>query len=302
LPDAVPAATFTEPSAVFNVTPALVVETCVRLTSANKTGLIPLRESLDNTFASDCPPTTPSTFEPVSLTASMVTTVNVELAVLPVPPFVEETAPLVLFFAPFVVAVTSTATVQVPLATIVPPLKVRLVSVAAGVKVGLPQPEILSLGIEATSRSLGSESVKATPVRDVPEFEFVIVKVSVLTSPTEIILGEKALLIEGLLKIVTVFDAQLLFVSSISATIVPGSTLQTPALLGLTKEPAAVGVTVIGTLNDPPDGIVTLPLAVQVKVLVAIAQLIIPVVPPAFVTLPTAYVAPVVGSSSVKST
>ena len=80
-----------------------------------------------------------------------VNTVSVSLAVLPVPPFVEVTLPLVLFFVPDVVAVTSTETVQFPLAAIVPPVNVREVFPDAGEKVGEPHPaETDALGVEAT--------------------------------------------------------------------------------------------------------------------------------------------------------
>src|SRR5574341_1568853 len=80
-------------------------------------------------------------------------------------------------------------------------------------------------------------------------------------------------------------SAQPLFVSSISAAAVSGSVVQTPPLFGFTSEPSAVGVTVTATLKEPPGGIVMAPLAVQVRVLDAIAQLIVPAVPPALVAV-----------------
>src|SRR5262244_2649161 len=61
------------------------------------------------------------------------TTVMLADALLPVPPFVEVTLPDVLFFTPAVVPVMLTATVQVPLAGMVPPLKLSVVAPAAGV-------------------------------------------------------------------------------------------------------------------------------------------------------------------------
>ena len=67
--------TSTEPSVRSSVTFALGLldgsktETRVRFTSARLTGLIPFRLSLVNTLASACPPMTPSTSLPVSLTA-----------------------------------------------------------------------------------------------------------------------------------------------------------------------------------------------------------------------------------------
>jgi hypothetical protein len=60
------------------------------------------------------------------------TTVNVSVPVLPVPPLVEVTLPVVLALSPAVVAVTLTVTVQVPLAATVPPEKLTDVLPAAG--------------------------------------------------------------------------------------------------------------------------------------------------------------------------
>jgi hypothetical protein len=59
-------------------------------------------------------------------------TFSVSLPVLPVPPLVDVTLPVVFAFAPLVVAVIDTLTVQVPLAAIVPPEKVRDVFPAVG--------------------------------------------------------------------------------------------------------------------------------------------------------------------------
>src|SRR3990172_1845978 len=80
-------------------------------------------------------------------------------------------------------------------------------------------------------------------------------------------------------------SAQSLFVSSISGAAASGSALHMPPPFGLTSAPSAVGVTVTAALKEPPEGIVTTPLAVQVSVLEAIAQLIVPAVPPAFVAV-----------------
>jgi hypothetical protein len=77
-------------------------------------------------------------------------TVNVSVPVLPVPPLVEVTFPVVFTFAPLLVAVILTATVQVPLAAMVPPEKLNEVLPAAGAKVGEPQPEVETFGVAAT--------------------------------------------------------------------------------------------------------------------------------------------------------
>jgi hypothetical protein len=90
----------------------------------------------------------------------------------------------------------------------VPPLKVNEVAPAAGEKAGLPQPDVPVFGVAATCKPEGNESVNATPVSAVPVFAFVIVKVSVLTPPTEIGSGEKLLLMEGAVKTVSLSMAQ----------------------------------------------------------------------------------------------
>jgi len=137
-------------------------------------------------------------------------TVNVSFAALPVPPFVDVTLPVVLFFTPTVVAVTSTVTVQLPLAAIVPPLKVNVVLPAAGAKVGAPQPVVVAFGVPATSSPAGRASVKATPVNAVPVFGFVIVKVKVEVPPTAMGSGAKFFAIEGGATTVTTFVLALL--------------------------------------------------------------------------------------------
>lgn len=64
------------------------------------------------------------------------TTVTDALAVLPVPPFVEVTAPVVLFFRPAVVPVTVILNVQLPPAASTPPVN-AIVSGAVVVNVPL---------------------------------------------------------------------------------------------------------------------------------------------------------------------
>jgi hypothetical protein len=55
-----------------------------------------------------------------------------------------------LTLSPAVVAVTSTVTVQVPEAAIVPLEKLTDVLPAVGANVGEPQPEVVALGVAAT--------------------------------------------------------------------------------------------------------------------------------------------------------
>ena len=119
-------------------------------------------------------------------------TVTDALAVFPLGAFDAVTLPLTLFFTPAVVPVTSTATVHVPLAAIVPPLNVSVVSPALGVNV--PQPGF-ALGVAATCNPDGSASVNATPVNALVVFGLVIVKVRVVTPPIGIVAAPNALLI-----------------------------------------------------------------------------------------------------------
>ena len=95
---------------------------------------------------------------------------------------------------------------------------------------------------------------------------------------------------------VTVFVAQALLLSLLSDTCVLGSTLQLPLLRGLDKLPVAVGVTGTVTVMVPPTGIVTVPLAVQVSVLLEIEQLVVPLVPPPLTRVTVPYVALLVGN------
>jgi hypothetical protein len=116
------------------------------------------------------------------------------IAVLPCEVSFEVTLPLVLSFTPAVVPFTSTFTVQLPLAGIAPPPKVRVVSVAAGANV--PPQVVLELGVAATSNPDGSVSENATPVRATVEFGFVIVNVSVEVPPIGIVAALNDLLID----------------------------------------------------------------------------------------------------------
>src|SRR6266581_2855334 len=76
-------------------------------------------------------------------------TVNVEDAVLPVPPLVEETFPVVLAYVPPVAATTLTVILQLPLAAIVPPLKLIVPTPAVAVNVP-PQVFVVERGVAFT--------------------------------------------------------------------------------------------------------------------------------------------------------
>jgi hypothetical protein len=88
------------------------------------------------------------------------------LLVVPVPPSVDVTAPVVLFLVPAVVPVTFTEKVQELLAAIVPPERLIVPEPATAVMVPLPQVPVRPFGV-ATIRPAGSVSLKATPVNAV---------------------------------------------------------------------------------------------------------------------------------------
>src|SRR5713101_753853 len=115
--------------------------------------------------------------------------------VLPVPPSVELTLPVVLSLEPEVVGVTFTLTAHELLAVIPPPLKLMVVSPAAGANV--PPHVLLEPGTAATCRPSGKVSLTATPLKAVPVLGLVMVKVRVEVPPTEVLVGEKALLMLG---------------------------------------------------------------------------------------------------------
>ena len=231
------------------------------------------------------------------------TTARLPDAVLLLPPLVVETV-TVFVLSPAVVAVTSTLIVQVVLTATEPPLKLTLP--APAVAVNVPPQVFDGFGVAATCIPLGKLSVNATPDKaTVFDAGFWIVIVIVLVPPTAIGLGENDFVTTGGVTTVTVFDTQLLFVSSSSATTPgAGSTAHVPPLLGLVSEPAVFGATVTGTLNEPPDTIVTGPVAVHVNVLDAIEQLMFAgMSTPDEVIEPAEYeVTPEVGRSSCKMT
>ena len=105
-------------------------------------------------------------------------TITDALAVLPVPPSVEVTAPLVLFFTPAVVPLTFTCTVQDCDAGIDPPDNATEPLPAVAVTVP-PQVFDNPFGVPTTSPA-GNVSLNATPDRPDPAFGFVIVNVSVV--------------------------------------------------------------------------------------------------------------------------
>lgn len=110
-------------------------------------------------------------------TESGATTVSVSVAVLPVPPLVDVTAPVVLTKEPATVPVkvTSTCTTQELFTAMVPPVRLMLVPVVEGVP-----PQVLNEPGSATDTPVGSVSLNATPVSaTVLAAGLVMVKISV---------------------------------------------------------------------------------------------------------------------------
>jgi len=170
------------------------------------------------------------------------TTVTVAvLLVVPVPPSVEVTAPLVLFLTPAVVPVTSTFTVQVPPPDdMVPPLNVSDVSPAFGVNV--PPHDVLAFGVEATANPDGSVSVNPTPVRVVVVLLLVMVKVRVVVPPSGIVAAPNAFeMVAG----PTTVTVAVLLVAPAPLSV----ELMTPVVLFWT--PAAVPITVTVNEQEP---------------------------------------------------
>jgi hypothetical protein len=81
-------------------------------------------------------------------------TARVSVAVLPVPPFVEETAPLVFVYVLAVEAVTFTVTVHEPPAATVAPLKLTVFPFATAVTVPLVH-VVAALGVVAFCKPEG---------------------------------------------------------------------------------------------------------------------------------------------------
>lgn len=187
-------------------------------------------------------------------------TVSVSLAVLPVPPLVEETAPEVLFFVPAVVAVTLTLKVQEPPPIIEPPVRETEVAAATGVKV--PPQVLVAPGVAATSVPAGKVSEKATPVSAIRVLGLLMVKVKVVTPPTAIGSGEKFLLMEGGEMTVRVSVA-VLPVPPLVEEILPEVLVLIPAVVEVTT---TVIVQVLFAAIVPPVRLMLFVLAVAVTV------------------------------------
>jgi hypothetical protein len=135
-----------------------------------------------------------------------VATVRFAVAVFPVPPFVEETAPVVFTKLPDAVPVTFTVNVQVLLTATVPPVSDTLPDPATAVATP-PQVLVSPFGV-ATTIPAGNVSVKATPVSATAfAAGFVIVNVSEVVPLSGIFAAPNALAIVGGVTTLTLADA-----------------------------------------------------------------------------------------------
>src|SRR5947208_3456216 len=112
---------------------------------------------------------------------------------LPGPPLVDVTAPVVLFLVPGVAPVTVTLNMHVPLA----PIEAAVSMMVLGLVVVSVPPQVAVCPEVATVNPAGSMSVNPTPVKATVEFEFVIVKVSTLVPPCGIVAASNAFEIDG---------------------------------------------------------------------------------------------------------
>jgi hypothetical protein len=119
-------------------------------------------------------------------------TVKVAVAVLPGPPSLEVTTPVVLTYPAAAVPVTVTLNWHWPLVAIVAP--VNVIPVGA-VVVSVP-PHTVDVPL-ATVSPVGSVSVNATPVRVTPEFGFVMVNCNEVVAFSTIVFGLNALAMLG---------------------------------------------------------------------------------------------------------
>jgi len=189
--------------------------------------------------------------------------VSEALAVLPVPNSVVVSAPLTLLYVPATGAMTLTLTEQLEFAANEPPLNVRLVSPAAGLKVGAPQSLVAPGGLATIicPGATGSVSVKEMFVNAVKGLGLVMVKVKTLAPPAKIGSGENDLARLGGAATVSVSFAAVLFE--------PPEVVNPPTGMVLTCAPTDEDVTATVTVQLPLAGMVpplrlTLPAALEI--------------------------------------
>jgi len=163
---------------------------------------------------------------------------------LPVPPLVDVTAPVVLFFVPEVAPVTVTLNMHVPLAAIEAPLSVIVLGLVV-----VSDPPQVAVGPEvATVNPAGSVSVNPTPVKATVEFGLVIVKVKVVVPPIGMLAAPNILAIIGGATTVMLADAVSPVPPFVAETL-PETLFFTPAVAPVTV--AVIMQLLLGAI-DPP--------------------------------------------------
>jgi len=187
-----------------------------------------------------------------------VATVKLAVAVLPVPPLVEVTFPVVLVYCPAAAPVTVTENWQVPPAAIVAPES----EIPVGLVVVSVPPQTVEV-LFATVNPVGSVSVNATPVRDTAfAAGLVMVNVSEVVAFRAMLLGLKTLAIDG--GATTLIDAEAV------PPVPPSVEVTFPVVLFCV--PAAMPVTLTENVQEllaaivPPLRLITLVPAVAVIV------------------------------------
>jgi hypothetical protein len=167
-------------------------------------------------------------------------TVRSAEAVLPVPPLVELTLPVVLVYCPEAAPVTFTTTVQEVFTAMLPPVRLMLVLPATAVAVPLQEFDS-PFGVETTS-PVGRVSVKATPVKaSTFAAGFVMVNVSEVVAFNAIVEGLNTLAIDG--------GASTWIVAVLLVVPVPPS-VEVITLVVLTALPAAMPFTVTVSVHE----------------------------------------------------
>jgi hypothetical protein len=172
-----------------------------------------------------------------------VATVKFAVAVLPVPPFVEVTAPVVFVYWPEAAPVTVTLNWHCPFAAMVAPVS----AIPVGAVVVSVPPQTVAVAL-ATVKPVGSTSVNATPVSDtVFAAGFVMVKVNEVVAFSAMLVGLKTFAIDGG---ATTLSVAVLLV----APVPPSVELTAPVVLALA--PAVVPVTFTLNVQEPLAAIV----------------------------------------------
>jgi hypothetical protein len=157
-----------------------------------------------------------------------VLTVRVAEAVPPVPLSFEEIGSVSLTFVPVVSAVTFTLNVHELFAASVAPERLIKEEVATAEIAPPPQDPVRPFGV-ATASPTGRASVNDTPVSDVDEFGFEIVKVSDVVPPTVMLGVPKALLkVGGAMVKLIVTDGEALTLGVVVDDVAPDVTKSEP--------------------------------------------------------------------------